>query len=77
MNYGEKIAELREINNMSQKDLADRLAVSRELVSKWETGKTVPDRATKEKLAEIFGEEEAFLEEDKASENSEIINEFL
>jgi len=43
MNIGEKIKELRKTKNLSQETLADVLGVSRQTVSKWETGESNPD----------------------------------
>lgn len=43
MTLGEKIALLRGQNKMSQGDLAEKLEVSRQSVSKWETGTSVPE----------------------------------
>ena len=42
MTIGEKIAHLRIVNNMSQEKLATLLKVSRQSVSKWESGETLP-----------------------------------
>ena len=42
MTIGEKIAHLRIVNNMSQEKLAALLKVSRQSVSKWESGETLP-----------------------------------
>ncbi|MBR0461775.1 MAG: helix-turn-helix transcriptional regulator [Erysipelotrichaceae bacterium] len=39
---GEKISQFRKDKNLSQDDLADRMYVSRQLVSKWENGMGVP-----------------------------------
>ena len=39
---GKKISELRRRQNLSQDDLAERMYVSRQLVSKWENGTGVP-----------------------------------
>ena len=38
MTLGEKILSLRTARDMSQDDLAEKLEVSRQSVSKWETG---------------------------------------
>ncbi len=38
MKLGEKIVELRKSAGMSQEDLAEKLNVSRQAVSRWETG---------------------------------------
>lgn len=43
MMLGEKIALLRGQNKMSQGDLAEKLEVSRQSVSKWETGASIPE----------------------------------
>ena len=34
---------LRKSNNYTQDDLAEKLGISRQAVSKWETGMTIPD----------------------------------
>lgn len=49
-----KIRELRTLAGLSQSELAEKLFVSRELVSKWETGARRPDHRMLEQLAEIF-----------------------
>lgn len=51
---GLKIAELRAQANITQEELAARLFVSRELVSKWETGKSKPDYKMLVKAADVF-----------------------
>lgn len=43
MSTGEKIYELRKKKNMSQEELAQVLNVSRQTISKWETGESNPD----------------------------------
>jgi transcriptional regulator with XRE-family HTH domain len=43
MNIGEKIQQLRKANNLSQEQLAVRLEVSRQAVSKWELNESTPD----------------------------------
>ena len=42
MKLEEKLASLRKRQGLSQQDLADALEVSRQTVSKWETGVTAP-----------------------------------
>ena len=51
---GQTIAALRTNANMTQEQLAARLFVSRDLVSKWETGKSPPNYKMILKLAELF-----------------------
>ncbi len=55
MNIGERIYNLRTERNLSQGDLAELLDVSRQSVSKWETGTASPDLDKIIKLSEIFG----------------------
>ena len=54
MNLGEKIYQLRNEKNMSQGDLAERLDVSRQSVSKWENNTAVPDLDKLIKICDIF-----------------------
>lgn len=51
---GTKIAELRRSHGFTQEDLAERLGVSAQAVSKWETGAGFPDITTLPVLADIF-----------------------
>ena len=43
MKFSEKLQKLRKENNLSQEQLADKLDVSRQSVSKWESGQTYPE----------------------------------
>lgn len=54
MKLNEKIYEYRKLNRWSQEELADKLDVSRQTVSKWEVGKAVPELEKLIKLAELF-----------------------
>ncbi len=54
MNLGEKIYKLRTEKNLSQGDLAEKLDVSRQSVSKWETDTAVPDLDKLIKLCDVF-----------------------
>lgn len=62
MNLGRKIAEIRIKQNMSQEELADRLFVSRDMVSKWENDKNRPDREILEELCRIFSVDIGYFE---------------
>ncbi len=55
MNLAEKIAALRGEHKLSQGDLAEKLEVSRQSVSKWETGQAVPELDKIIRLADLFG----------------------
>lgn len=55
MSLGKRINQYRMEHSMSQGDLAERLGVSRQSISKWETDSSVPDLDKLVKLSEIFG----------------------
>lgn len=55
MKLGEKICQLRASRRLSQGDLSDALGVSRQSVSKWETGGSVPDLDKLVAMSELFG----------------------
>lgn len=51
---GSKIKEARKECGMSQSQLAKQMGVTPQMVSKWETGKSIPKYETISKLAECF-----------------------
>lgn len=55
MTLGEKISKLRTTNKMSQGDLAEKLNVSRQSISKWETNASVPELDKLVLLSDLFG----------------------
>ncbi|MBQ8354035.1 MAG: helix-turn-helix transcriptional regulator [Oscillospiraceae bacterium] len=61
MNIGERITALRKEKNISQTELATRLGVSRQAVSKWEQGSSSPDTSKLIQLAELFDTEVEYL----------------
>lgn len=54
MNIGERIYELRRKNSMSQEDLAEKMNVSRQSISKWESSQSVPEVEKIIQLSNIF-----------------------
>ena len=54
MNFAEKMIELRRQQNLSQQDLADRLGVSRQAISRWETGAVQPTADSVRGLAQVL-----------------------
>ena len=72
MQTGRIIAKLRTQAGLSQNQLADALFVSRDLVSKWETGKRLPEYRMILSLAELFS-----VDPDEILEKDEIIFEEL
>lgn len=55
MNTKEVIFELRTKNGLSQDELAEKVFVTRQAVSRWENGETVPNTETLKLLSELFG----------------------
>lgn len=55
LQFGSFVAQLRKEQNMTQKELADKLNVTDKAVSKWETGKGFPDVKLLEPLAQVLG----------------------
>ena len=55
MILAEKIQSLRKKNGWSQEDLAEKLNVSRQSVSKWESAASIPDINKILELAKLFG----------------------
>ena len=54
MKIGEKIAHLRNMEGLSQEQLAERLEVSRQSVSKWEMNQALPQIDKVLQICEIF-----------------------
>lgn len=52
--FKDNLISLRKLNNMSQEDLADRLNISRQTLSKYETGESLPDIEKCKAIANIF-----------------------
>ena len=55
MDIGQAIKELRTKRGMTQEQLADSVGMSINAISSWELGKTIPPKATIEKLCRAFG----------------------
>ena len=70
MKLEEKIMTLRKKQGWSQEELAFRLDVSRQAVSKWEMGSSIPDLDKIIKMSEIFGVTTDYLLKDDAQEET-------
>jgi len=55
MSLAEKLVSLRKQKGLTQMDLAERLNVSRQAVSRWEVGAAVPGTDNLKVLAELYG----------------------
>ena len=54
MNTKDVLLELRTKNNLSQDDLAEKVFVTRQAVSRWENGDTVPNTETLKLLSNLY-----------------------
>jgi len=61
MSLGERITELRTVCGLSQNQLAKAMEVSRQAVSKWETGQSTPDAMNMIRLAEVLETDVEYL----------------
>lgn len=66
MILADKIIDLRKKNGWSQEELASQLGVSRQSVSKWESGQSIPDLDRILKMSTIFGVSTDYLLKDDA-----------
>ena len=53
--FAENLVALRKVHAMSQVELAERIGVSRQTLSKYETGESLPDIEKCKALADVFG----------------------
>ena len=73
MNIGERITLLRKEKDISQAELAKRLEVSRQAVSKWEQGASSPDTNKLIQLAKILDTEVEYLATGTHPEPSSVV----
>lgn len=66
MILADKIVDERKLMGLSQEELAERLGVSRQAVSKWESAQSMPDLQRVIQLAELFGVSTDYLLKDDA-----------
>ncbi len=72
MNIGERINYLRKTNNMSQEELAEKLHISRQTVSRWENNSSQPDIDSILAISNLFNLSTDYIlgrEEDNSIEN--------
>lgn len=65
MILADKIIDLRKKNGWSQEELAEKLDVSRQSISKWEGAQSVPDMNKILRLSEVFGVSTDYLLKDE------------
>ncbi len=54
MNLGKEVANLRLANNMTQEELAEKIGVSRQAVTKWEASESIPELTKIIAMADLF-----------------------
>ena len=54
MKFEEKLTLLRKQFGLSQEDVADKIGVSRQAISRWESGTTLPDAVNLIQLSNLF-----------------------
>ncbi len=64
MILADKIIDLRKKNGWSQEDLAEKLDVSRQSISKWESAQSIPDMSRILRMSELFGVSTDYLLKD-------------
>ena len=52
--FAENLVELRKYHNLSQEELADKIGISRQTLSKYETGESLPDIEKCKAIADVF-----------------------
>ena len=87
MNLSDNLKRIRKENNLSQEQLADKLGVSRQSVSKWESGLAYPEMDKVLQICKMFGlnvdellnQDLKQVEENKQSKSNlnKIVDEFL
>lgn len=70
MSLAEKIITLRKQNGWSQEELAEHLEISRQAVSKWELGASIPDIDKIVKMSELFGVTTDYLLKEETEETT-------
>lgn len=55
MMFADNLVDLRKYHAMSQEELAEKIGVSRQTLSKYETGESLPDIEKCKALADVFG----------------------
>ena len=52
--FHSNLVQLRKLHHLSQEELAEKVGVSRQTLSKWETGESIPDIVRCKQLADVF-----------------------
>ena len=72
MKISEKIVHLRKLNGLSQEDLAEKLQVSRQAISRWEMGTAKPDANNILQISKLFGVTTDYLLNDEYESDDDL-----
>lgn len=72
MKLSEKITRLRKSHGMSQEELGEQMHVSRQAVSRWETGAVMPDAQNILQLGKLFGVTADYLLNDEYESDEDL-----
>lgn len=72
MTLGEKIQKLRKQRGLSQEAFAEKVTVTRQTISKWELGQSLPDLDFIAQLSDIFNVSSDYLIKDEMTEPNEL-----
>ena len=71
MTFGEKLRQARKDAGLSQEELAEKLNVSRQAITKWETDRGIPDIANLMTISNLFGiAVDDFISEEKTAQTA-------
>ncbi len=74
MSIGKRLYEARKNAGLSQEEVAEKLNVARQTISKWELDETIPDLKQGEALSKIYGKEiSELINEDEYKEIKEVL----
>lgn len=75
--FGQRLARLRKEKGLTQEEVASRIVISPQAVSKWENGNSEPDISTLNQLADILGVsvDQLLGRENKETKNDTVVEE--
>ncbi len=72
MKFGEKLQSLRKKQGWTQEELAAKITVSRQALSKWELGTAMPDTENVLQISKVFGVSTDYLLNDEFESDDDI-----
>lgn len=77
MSIGEKLKEGRKKAGLSQEQLAEKLCVSRQAITKWESNRGIPDIGNMQNISKLFGVSIDYLLDDGETKLNNVIKETI